>query len=517
MKLQTKLLLTILGGVIAVYLGSQAWQQTYNSRLMRERAEQNLAKVEATNWAWIEGLVRSTQASLVDAMTTGEMARFRELLAAQREVKQLRNIALFDYKGVVRDSLDRGRLKSTLDPAVRQELAGSGTAVKRRTTDTYLIYQPLPVTAACLECHNELKGQSLGGVIGFEYRADAAVEAKAQWTDFVGEMSRSAQRNALLTAGLLIGVIAILVVWSVRKQVARPLASIAGTLTEAAEQNGATADTLSSASRSLAEGATAQAAALEESSASLEELAGMTKRNAENGEAAKTFATEMRHAADAGAADMEAMRRAMEAIKGSAEEISRIVKLIDEIAFQTNLLALNAAVEAARAGAAGAGFAVVAGEVRNLARRSAESARETAARIEESVENSNRGGEICGRVAHALAEIVGKARKVDNVVAEIAQASREQHEGVTQIRTAVARMETVTQANAAGAEESSAAAEELAAQAGRQRETVATLVALVHGRAAAAPAPAEQQSQDIPMKSPARMPGEVARRLPPTG
>jgi methyl-accepting chemotaxis protein len=231
----------------------------------------------------------------------------------------------------------------------------------------------------------------------------------------------------------------------------------------------------------LAEGASEQAASLEETSSSLEELSSMTKRNSENSQKANDLAKQARSAADKGATDMQTMTSAMEAIKVSSDDIAKIIKTIDEIAFQTNILALNAAVEAARAGEAGMGFAVVADEVRNLAQRSAQAAKETAAKIEGAIGKTAQGVEISGKVAQALNDIVTKARQVDELVAEVASASREQTQGITQINTAVGQMDKVTQSNASTAEESAAAAEELNAQAATMRQSVGELLKLVGG------------------------------------
>jgi methyl-accepting chemotaxis protein len=211
-------------------------------------------------------------------------------------------------------------------------------------------------------------------------------------------------------------------------------------------------------------------------------MASMTQRNSENAQKANDLAKQARGAAEKGASNMDAMSSAMSAIKTSSDDIAKIIKTIDEIAFQTNILALNAAVEAARAGEAGMGFAVVADEVRNLAQRSAQAAKETAGKIEGAISNTAQGVDISAKVAETLREIVGKVRQVDELVAEVAGASREQTQGVTQINTAVGQMDKVTQSNAANAEESAAASEELNAQAMSMKEAVTELLALVGGK-----------------------------------
>jgi methyl-accepting chemotaxis protein len=296
--------------------------------------------------------------------------------------------------------------------------------------------------------------------------------------------SEGAANNAsLIVDGLSILVIALGVAFAsiIVIGLNRTLARVANSLNEGSGQVASAAGEVSAASQTLAEGSSEQAASLEETSSSLEEMASMTKRNSENAQKANDLAKQAREAADKGAGDMQSMSAAMEAIKVSSDDIAKIIKTIDEIAFQTNILALNAAVEAARAGEAGMGFAVVADEVRNLAQRSAQAAKETAGKIEGAITKTGQGVEISAKVAQALNGIVAKVRQVDELVAEVAGASREQTQGITQINTAVGQMDKVTQSNAATAEESAAAAEELNAQAETMKQSVAELLQLVGG------------------------------------
>ncbi len=222
---------------------------------------------------------------------------------------------------------------------------------------------------------------------------------------------------------------------------------------------------IAAASQELSEGATVQAGALQEITSSMTEMAHQTRLSAEKADAARQATARAMESGQQGTRRMAAMVEAMNGIKASSSDISKIIKTIDEIAFQTNLLALNAAVEAARAGQHGKGFAVVAEEVRSLAGRSAQAAKETSELIEGAVAKADSGAILAGQTAAALEQIMGEITRGAALVAEISEGSRQQARGYGEVSQGLTLLDEVTQKKAASAEESAASAEQLAAQA----------------------------------------------------
>lgn len=234
---------------------------------------------------------------------------------------------------------------------------------------------------------------------------------------------------------------------------------------ESAKQVESASQQISSGSQSLAEGASEQASSLDKITTSLKEMAVITKQNSQSALAAKQLANSANSDAKTGQAAMSRMSEAIQRIKTSSDETAQIIKTIDEIAMQTNLLALNAAVEAARAGDAGRGFAVVAEEVRNLAQRSAQAAKNTADRIGESVNNATNGVQIALDASESFQAIALGVQHVNDLITEITASSAGQSEGISRVTLSTDQMDKVTQQNAAHSEESASAAEELSSQA----------------------------------------------------
>ncbi len=266
-----------------------------------------------------------------------------------------------------------------------------------------------------------------------------------------------------ITLGLL--VLALTLTVLTLRSVLQALGRVVEGISSGNQQITAASQQVSQSSQTLATGASEQAAGLEETSASMEEIGSMAANNNQGAQAAKELAVQTLQASEAGAAEMDALRKATVEMDQAAANAAKIVKTIDEISFQTNILALNAAVEAARAGEAGAGFAVVADEVRSLAQRSAIAARETADKIGQATSKSQQTAHLAEQVAQRITTMRDKTRELESVMAGIASASVEQNTGIGQINTALRQMDGTTQQMAATAEESAAAAEELSAQA----------------------------------------------------
>jgi methyl-accepting chemotaxis protein/methyl-accepting chemotaxis protein-1 (serine sensor receptor) len=312
-------------------------------------------------------------------------------------------------------------------------------------------------------------------------------EQDALQTDLQAARGQTSSVRLMVFSGVIVAlIVALLVVRSIMAGI-HALREQSQELREGTEHVVTAASQVATSAQGLSQQSTHQAASLEETSASMEQMASMTRKNAENAVQAAQLATEVAQQVQDSNATLDEMVLSMTAIRESSSKVAKIIKAIDEIAFQTNILALNAAVEAARAGEAGMGFAVVAGEVRSLAQRSAQAAKDTAILLEESITRSQEGTERVEQVAQSISSITDNVQRVKGMVEEVRQASGQQAQGIDQVTQALAQMESVTQTTAATAEESAAASEELNAQAAtsmavvRRLETLVGSVSIVRG------------------------------------
>ena len=304
------------------------------------------------------------------------------------------------------------------------------------------------------------------------------------------ESSEALHAMTSLSTGIivfcLISVLIIVAVsWSFAGSVAKPIANSIQGLKASSNQVAAAAEQLSSSSQQLSQASAEQASSIEETSSTIQEASSMVQQNNSNTVQAAQLSEYTKEAAEKGNLEMGQMMNSMGEIIKSSDQIAKIIKVIDDIAFQTNILALNAAIEAARAGETGMGFAVVAEEVRNLAQRSAQAVKETAAIIENNKQLSRKGFTEAEKVHEALNDITTQAKKVNDLMEEVAAASKEQSQGIVQVTKTITQMETITQQNASTAEESASASEELNSQARYLGEIVRQLLIVVNGKAGA--------------------------------
>ncbi len=477
-KIHTKLIVSLLAGLIVVVALAQLMQYFGVAGLISDLSESNIRLLKEREEEYAKNIFRSVEQAVAGPLERGEMEKFTKLLEAQHEVEGLIEFSLYDRNGIVSHSSDPSFVKKQLPPDIKNRLLSTSDMLLRHEKELE-IYQPQKITGDCVRCHMDWQVGDIGGITYLRFSTEALRKAEMQATAAIADTQGTSLRICSLTVLGIIVVSVVAMYLLVKKFVGRPLGQFIHLLKQSErdltrrmpittqDEIGELARWFNSCMEKLnnaighaqataftvGSGASEQAASVEETSASMEEMATMTRQNTSNTQEANNLMADVSQEIHQANDSLNILTHAMEELSEASNKTAKIIKTIDEIAFQTNLLALNAAVEAARAGEAGAGFAVVADEVRNLAMRSAEAADTTSELIEDTLKKIKDSGELVGKMSEAFEEVADRSKKAAALVKEIADASQEQAQGIEQVNKSLVEMDKTTQENAAQAEE----------------------------------------------------------------
>ncbi|MBA3015962.1 MAG: methyl-accepting chemotaxis protein [Proteobacteria bacterium] len=427
-------------------------------------------KMKATYIDSVHTLFTSFQEGVKGSLERGQMKNFKTLLMQQHEIKGILDASLYDRNGKINLSSSDAIEKDTTLPEEIQLSLNEKKTFEEINSKTIRIVSPQVVITDCVRCHLTWRVGEIGGSLSLTYDLSPLTSTinRLQWMLAIGSL-------------LLLFITSGCIYTFMLRTVTKPITHIIDGLTASATMLSEVASQAAASSQSMAERASQQAASLEETSASIEEISAMTLQNADNSGSANVLMSDTRKVMTDANQAMDQLSQAMQGIAQANNETSKIIKTIDEIAFQTNLLALNAAVEAARAGEVGAGFAVVANEVRSLAMRAAESARNTAQLLEGTSAKVNNGVQLVQLTDKSFKQAVEQAEKTSSILQEITTASKEQSLGIRQVSTAVQELDDATQQNAADADKDSHLAANMEQQSQHLNDYIQKLASLISG------------------------------------
>lgn len=465
MKLHTKLTLVLLIGLIVVVSGVQVMQYLNVTLRLSQLSEQDLSLLRQREETAARNVCASIEQAVSGSLERGEMEKFSRLLREQRKVKGLLEFSLFDRDGKVSHSSETTAVGRVMPPELRTRFAGDFHEFTSMKDGNIEIYRPQVVTADCTRCHTTWNTGEQGGVTYFALSAAALQQAEKESVVAMATTKKDLSRNSLIAVIAMVAVLATSVYLLVRRLISKPLGLFAPLLTqfesgqgdltqriayESKDEIGTLARLFNSflgdlehaigksrtTAAAVGQGATTQAAAVQETSAAVAHVTCTVRRNADNARRANELMCSANQGVSVAHASMQSVSTAMEDVATATRQISTIVRTINEVAAKTNMLAINAAVEAARAGEAGAGFSVVAEDVRRLARQSADAAGGIVKVVEDATNQIQKGRSMIGTALESFGDVSGKSDSASKLMAEIARDSQEQATGIEQISQA---------------------------------------------------------------------------------
>ncbi len=477
MKLRTKLLISLALVLITALCAVQIFQYNWTINLVSEMTAHRLEMLEQSEKQQADNLFFTIERAVQGSLVRGEMEKFTSLLESLRQLKGLEEVSLFSAAGVATHSSNRKFLGSRLDKTMAAKVLNEPQTHYRQTQNALEIYQPHKVSADCIRCHISWRNGEIRGVTFYRFSTAALRQAEAEAADNMAVLKANSLQTALAAVAGVLVLVALCLFLTVRRFVDQPMAKLVEMLTQydvdltlempiqSRDEIGQAAKLLNRFVQKLndvighsqqvaaATGVQAgqQAAAIEQISHAANDITALTRENAADAKTAADLMSAVTAQVVQSGKSIANLSGAMDELRESSRQVANIMKTIDEIAFQTNLLALNAAVEAARAGEAGAGFAVVAGEVRSLALRVAEAARNTAQLIDGTIGKIQESGELVAATHEAFGGVQQIIEQAAELMAGVAMSSQEQDTGIAGISNSLREIDNATGQGAAQA------------------------------------------------------------------
>lgn len=482
MKLHVKLLLYLLCSVTVVVTIAQVIQYVDTTGRLEKLTSEQIEMLAAREEENAQNVYHSIEQSVAGSLKRGEMKKFTEILADQKNVAGLMEFSLFDIDGKVTHSSHDEFVGKEISQEMKEQIYSSTEKQIVQSDEMIEIYQPTINGGDCFRCHTGWKRDAICGVTYFKFSTEDLAKAKQDAVTTIASAKQISLRNSIVTIFGVVVALAVTMFVVVKKYVQNPL-NLFVSLLEKFERNDGDLTTLvpieskdeigtlarlfnkfmanlnqaighaQSTGTKVGEKASSQAVSVRETAESMETIASQTDENASRAKQANILMDSMTKEIGQANDAMTTLTNSMQDISSSNSETAKIIKQIDEIARQTNLLALNAAVEAARAGEAGQGFAIVAEEVQKLAQRSAESAGQISEMIEATIGNVKNGTKLVGNANKIFEVIADNNKKADDLIDEISVSSQEQSENIGKVNETLQGLDKIAQQNLAEAKE----------------------------------------------------------------